>query len=101
MLGHGIPTAEYLTDRVCLTFHLQHCMGVPDEEKVVEVRYDEIDALPQAPPLTKGNWTLEMKYVQVDIRGRPIVFVYENYLETYSGAWSDEWIAGPYRERRE
>lgn len=98
MLGQGIPTIEYLTDRARLIFHLQHCMGIPDEEKVVEVRYDEIDKLPSPPPLTPGKWTLEKKYVQVDVRGRPIVFVYENYLETYSGPWSDEWIDGPYQE---
>lgn len=101
MLGQGIPKTEYLTDRVCISFHLQHCAGVPDEEKIFEVKYEKIDSLPPAPPLSKGEWTLEKKYVQVDIHGRPIIFVYENYLETYSGPWSDEWIDGPYQERSE
>lgn len=98
MFGNGIPTIEKCFDGVRLTFHLQTAMGRPDEQRVFEIRYADIAGLSYAPPLDfDSNWTLEERYVDVGTQGGGLRFIYRNYMETYSGAWSEEIMIGPYR----
>lgn len=101
MKGEGIPRIEIFPDKMCFTFHLQNCRGVPDEDKIFEVRRQDLGNLRTAPDLSPGFWTFEMRYLRFNAWGQPLVFTYHNYQESCSGPWSEEDISGPYRERGE
>ncbi len=103
-LGRGILESEVLEDRIKIKFHLQRPMGLPDEDIFIEVPFDDVDGLPEVRGLEQhgvgGVYTLEKRFVRLDLPdGRKLVFIYENSRETYSGAWSEEEVYGPFIER--
>ena len=96
-LGNGVPVVEALNDKVRITFHLQKAMGMADRDEIYEIPYTDIGDLRLEPAVLTGMmWTIEKKRVLIPVREQTVVFVYENFLETYSGGWSEEEVAGPF-----
>ncbi len=102
MLGSGRLHIEWLADMARVSFQLKKPMGIPDEERVFEIRYGEVDNLAEAPKLVPHEWTIEVSFVSVDIQGQSVLFVYRRWQETSGPLMcNEEEVDGPYAGNRQ
>jgi len=89
-----ITHIDFLEDRARISYHLRQPYGVPDEDGIIDVFYNQIESLPLPPEIQKNQTWAELLDLYVPHLGKTICF--EHVSGRSGGGPPEESLSGPY-----